>query len=285
MWTAEGWKDYELIDCGGGQRLERWGGYLFSRPDPQAIWPRALNQSEWDKAEAVYTKSGGGGGWTMLDIPGSFEIGYGDIRLIVRAMGFKHTGVFPEQVVNWDFMAGLLKNAKGANVLNLFAYSGGATVTALAAGARVTHVDAAKGMVQLARENVRASGLANAPCRYIVDDCAKFVAREARRGARYDAVIMDPPTYGRGPSGEMWRIEDQLYPLVEACVSLLSDTPLFFVVNSYTTGLSPSVSAYLLSRALTGKGARIECDEIGLPVTSTGLVLPCGSTARAVFGG
>lgn len=282
MWTADGWQDYALLDCGGGMRLERWGRELLSRPDPTAIWP-PLPLREWREVGGRYERSSSGGGkWNISSLPERWTIGYGSLRFIIKPMGFKHTGIFPEQAVNWDWFSALIRSAgRPVSVLNLFGYTGGATLAAALAGAEVCHVDAARGIVAHGRENAAASGLSDAPIRWIVDDCAKFAARELRRGRKYDAVIMDPPSYGRGPDGEVWRIEENLYPLLSDCVSLLSDNPLFFLINSYTTGLSPSAAGYALSRALLPRfGGRVESGEIGLPVGSTGLVLPCGSSAR-----
>ncbi len=282
MRTAN-WKEYELIDTSCGERLERWGNIILIRPDPQIIWETEKNNILWSKAHARYNRSSSGGGsWTPYKkVPDVWNVKYKDIIFGVKPMGFKHTGIFPEQAVNWDFMYDKIKNAgRPINVLNMFAYTGGATLACAAAGAKVCHVDASKGMVQWARENARLSSLEGAPIRWIVDDCVKFVQREIRRGNKYDAIIMDPPSYGRGPSGEIWRLEDQLFKLVNMCSEILSDNPLFVVLNSYTTGLSPSVMNYLLSTVLLKKyKGRVSADEIGLPVTQTGLVLPCGSTA------
>ena len=285
MWLADGWKDYEVIDTCGGEKLERWGDVYLRRPDPQAIWP-ARDPSLWRKAQAHYHRSEkGGGSWQFFTkLPDRWVMNYKNLRFYVRPTGFKHTGLFPEQAANWDWMTDLVaervKQGREVRVLNLFAYTGGATLAAAAAGASVCHVDAAKGMVAWARENAAASGLSGAPIRWIIDDCAKFVEREIKRGRRYDAVIMDPPSYGRGPGGEVWKLEEQLYGLVEMCVPVLTDDPLFFILNSYTTGLSPSVMAYLLGVLLRPKfGGYVSADEIGLSVTETGLVLPCGSTA------
>ena len=284
MLISTGWKDYKLLDCGGGERLERWGGYILRRPDPQAAFPRA-DGSGWNKADAVYTRIGGGGEWTVKNVPESWQIGYGDLRFVVKPMNFKHTGLFPEQAVNWDRCRALIKAAgRPVKVLNLFGYTGGATVACAKAGASVTHVDAAKGMVQTAKENAALSGLADAKIRYIVDDCKKFTEREQRRGNRYDAVIMDPPSYGRGPGGEVWKIEDMLYPLIGLCAGVLTEKPLFFLVNSYTTGLSPNTVGYMLNTLLKKFGGRVEADELGLPSAASGLPLPCGASAfwRAV---
>ncbi len=284
MRAANNWADYELLDASAGERLERWGEFILIRPDPQVLWNTKKAHPAWQNAHAHYHRSNTGGGhWERLrPLPDSWQIGYGDLRFNLKPMGFKHTGLFPEQAVNWDDMAAQIKAAgRPIRVLNLFGYTGGATLACVAAGAHVTHVDAAKGMVTWGRENVTASGLADRPMRWLVDDCGKFVQRELRRGNSYDAILMDPPSYGRGPNGEVWKLEEQIWPLVEQCVALLSDTPLFFYINSYTTGLSPSVMQYILASLIPPKnGGHIDADEIGLPVTQSGWVLPCGSTAR-----
>ncbi|MCI9263222.1 MAG: SAM-dependent methyltransferase [Oscillospiraceae bacterium] len=283
MWIADGWKDYELIDCGGGEKLERWGKYILVRPDPQAIWQTPRTDPRWGKANARYARSATGGGqWAKKEVPDRWTARYKDLTFNVKPMNFKHTGLFPEQAANWDFCGDLIRKAgRPISVLNLFAYTGAATVACAAAGASVCHVDAAKGMVQWAKENAQSSGLADAPIRYIVDDCAKFAQREIRRGHTYDGIIMDPPSYGRGPSGEVWRLEENLWPFVELVAQLLSDKPLFFLINSYTTGLAPSVLTYILETLVTKKyGGHTESQELGLPVTSTGLALPCGATGR-----
>ena len=277
------WKDYELIDASSGERLERWGEIILIRPDPQIIWNTPKDNPLWRKAHARYHRSSSGGGqWeVMKKIPDVWQVRYKSLTFNIKPMGFKHTGLFPEQAVNWDDMAEMIRSANGPiKVLNLFAYTGGATLACLAAGANVCHVDASKGMTQWARENAASSGLDKLPQRWIVDDCIKFVQREIRRGNRYDAVIMDPPSYGRGPGGEVWKLEEQVYSLVELCSQVLTDSPLFFNINSYTTGLSPSVMNYLNGAILRPKfGGTITADEIGLPVTQTGLILPCGATA------
>ncbi|MEG1426336.1 MAG: class I SAM-dependent methyltransferase [Oscillospiraceae bacterium] len=277
------WQDYELLDTGFGQRLERWGDVILIRPDPQIIWGSPKTNPFWENAHARYVRSSAGGGqWRELKkVPPVWKIGYGDLTFRLKTMGFKHTGIFPEQATNWDFTRKKILEAKRpVKVLNLFGYTGAATLACLEAGAAVTHVDAAKGMVQWARENAEASGLSQKPVRWLVDDCVKFVQREERRGNTYDGIIMDPPSYGRGPGGEVWKLEEQLFSLVSMCLPLLSENPLFFVLNSYTAGLSPSVMAYLLGVLLRGKfGGRVDADEIGLRVTETGLILPCGSTA------
>lgn len=282
MRTAN-WKDYELIDTSGGERLERWGNVILIRPDPQIIWNTPKKNPMWKQANARYHRSQtGGGSWQELKtVPPMWKIGYNGLTFQLKTMGFKHTGIFPEQAVNWDFAMEKIRSAnRPVKVLNLFGYTGAATLACMKAGAQVCHVDASKGMVSWARENAAASGLADKPVRWIVDDCVKFVQREQRRGNTYDGIIMDPPSYGRGPNGEVWKLEEQLYPLVEMCLPVLSEHPLFFILNSYTTGLSPAVMEYLLGVMLGGKfGGKVSSSEIGLPVTETGLVLPCGSTA------
>ena len=283
MWVSDGWRDYELIDCGGGEKLERWGKHVLVRPDPQAIWQTPRNNPLWRRPDARYARaSTGGGAWEKKDVPAQWQVRYRELTFQVKPMNFKHTGLFPEQAANWDFAMEQIRRAgRPISVLNLFAYTGGATVACAAAGASVCHVDAARGMVSWGRDNARASGLEDAPIRWIVDDCAKFVEREIRRGRRYDAVIMDPPSYGRGPSGEVWKLEDSLWPFVELVAGVLSDEPLFFLINSYTTGLAPSVLTYILESLITPKyGGRTRSDELGLPVTESGLALPCGATGR-----
>ena len=287
VWLANGWDDYELLDCGRGEKLERWGDKLLVRPDPQAIWNTPRNHRGWDRPDARYARSSTGGGqWADRSVPQRWQIRYQDLTFNVGLMNFKHTGVFPEQAANWDFARERIQNAgRPVSVLNLFAYTGGATIACAAAGASVCHVDAAKGMVQWARDNARSSGLEDRSIRWIVDDCAKFVEREIRRGRRYDAIIMDPPSYGRGPSGEVWKLEENLYPFVELVSGVLSDDPLFVILNSYTTGLSPSVLTYILQTVIGGRfGGRTVSDELGLPVTATGLALPCGATGRWTAG-
>ena len=283
MRAADGWQEYELIDATNGNRLERWGSTILVRPDPQVVWKNGETSPQWAKANAVYHRSAQGGGqWeTKRKMPEKWHIKYGDLTLVVSPTGFKHTGVFPEQAVNWDYYRTLIQKAsRPIHVLNLFGYTGGATLACAAAGASVCHVDASKGMVAWGRENAAASGLQSKPIRWIVDDCAKFVAREIKRGVRYDAIIMDPPSYGRGPGGEIWTLEDSIYDLVELCCGVLSNKPLFVAVNSYTTGLSPSVMRYILHTLMDKKyGGVTHCDEIGLPVSATGGVLPCGATA------
>ena len=283
MWIADGWNDYELLDCGSGAKLERWGGQILVRPDPQAIWETPRENRGWRSAQGRYHRSSSGGGhWEKEKLPESWQVKYKDLTFQVKPMNFKHTGLFPEQAVNWDFAREKIERAgRPVRVLNLFAYTGGATVACAASGAQVCHCDAAKGMVSWAKENARVSGLENAPIRWIVDDCAKFVEREIRRGRTYDAIIMDPPSYGRGPGGEVWKLEDNLFPFVRLCTQVLSERPLFVIINSYTTGLAPSVLGYLLSLLVKEKfGGRVTWDELGLPVTETGLALPCGATGR-----
>lgn len=283
MWIADKWRDYELLDCGGGEKLERWDKQFLVRPDPQAIWEASHRNPAWKQANARYCRSKSGGGhWEKRKLPEQWKMHYGELTFQVKPMNFKHTGLFPEQAVNWDFVMDKIRNAnRPINVLNLFAYTGGATVACAKAGASVCHVDAAKGMVAWARENAQLSGLKDAPIRWIVDDCAKFVEREIRRGRKYDAIIMDPPSYGRGPSGEIWKLEQNLYPFVKLCAGVLSDKPLFVLINSYTTGLAPSVLGYLL-QVIVGKkyGGNCTWDELGLRVTDNGLALPCGATGR-----
>ena len=283
MWIAEQWQDYELLDCGGGEKLERWGEQYLVRPDPQAIWDSPRKNPAWKRANARYLRSQTGGGhWEKKALPESWQVHYKDLTFQVKPMNFKHTGVFPEQAANWDFIDDQIRRAgRPVSVLNLFAYTGGATLAAAAAGASVCHVDAAKGMVAWARENAAASGLSGAPIRWIIDDCAKFVEREIKRGRRYDAVIMDPPSYGRGPSGEIWKLEKDLFPFLKLVSGVLSEDPLFFIINSYTTGLAPSVLTCLLDSVVTPRfGGGTVSDELGLPVTDSGLVLPCGATGR-----
>lgn len=282
---ADKWKDYSVISTGDGYKLERWGSVTLLRPDPQVIWPAKTDMSAYKSLNAKYIRSeSGGGGWKYLrPTPEEWTIGYGDLKFLIKPMGFKHTGLFPEQAVNWERCASLIKGAnRPISVLNLFAYTGGATVACLAAGASVCHVDASKGMVERAGENVRLSGLGGANVRFIIDDCKKFVAREIRRGRRYDAIIMDPPSYGRGPNGETWKIESELYPLVELCAGVLSDAPLFFLINSYTTGLQPAVLANILRLALSGRRGETDAYEVGLP-TEEGVCLPCGAGGMYIF--
>lgn len=283
MWVSDKWKDYELIDCSDGEKLERWGSQVLVRPDPQAIWKTERRNAGWSAPSAKYCRSGSGGGhWDKKGLPESWQIRYSDLTFNVRPMNFKHTGIFPEQASNWDYAGDMIKNAgRHISVLNLFAYTGGATVACAKAGADVCHVDAAKGMVAWARENARSSGLDGAAIRWIVDDCGKFVEREIRRGRKYDAIIMDPPSYGRGPGGEVWKLENDLWDFVSLCSGVLSDTPAFVIINSYTTGLSPSVLTYICQSVFGRKfGGSAQSDELGLPVTESGLILPCGSSCR-----
>ena len=288
MWIADGWNDYEVLDTSAGEKLERWGDYILVRPDPQVIWNTPHKVREWKQKNGHYHRSNKGGGqWEFFDLPEQWEISYGNLKFHLKPFHFKHTGLFPEQAVNWEWSGNLIREAKKKNpgkeikVLNLFAYTGGATVACADAGAAVTHVDASKGMVTWAKENAAASGLANAPIRYLVDDCVKFVEREIRRGNHYDAIIMDPPSYGRGPKGEIWKIEESIYPFIELTTQILTDKPLFYLVNSYTTGLQPAVLTYMIQTALVPRfGGVVESSEIGLPVSSNGLVLPCGASGR-----
>ena len=286
MWIADNWKEYTVIDTSSGEKLERWGKYTLIRPDPQVIWKTEKKNPLWRTADASYKRSKtGGGAWSDNKLPESWVISYGDLSFRIKPMGFKHTGLFPEQAANWDWFGDLIQNAnRPIKVLNLFAYTGGATVAAAKAGAQVVHVDASKGMVAAAKENARLSGLADAPIRYIVDDCKKFIEREIRRGNKYDGIIMDPPSYGRGPTGEVWKIEENIDEFVALTANLLSDEPLFFLLNSYTTGLSASTMKYITSvRLLSKRGGYSEADELGLPVGNSGLALPCGSSVRVTF--
>ncbi len=283
MRVAENWTDYELIDCSDGERLERWGEVILVRPDPQVIWKTPKENPLWKSPHAQYRRSNtGGGAWhNYVGLPGYWKIGYGELNFNIKTMGFKHTGLFPEQAVNWDMTAALIKNAgRPVSVLNLFGYTGAATVAALKAGASVVHVDAARGMVQWAKENAVSSGVEGSKVRWLVDDCVKFVQRELRRGSRYDIIIMDPPSYGRGPGGEVWQLENEIYGFVKQCAGLLSNTPLMLLLNSYTTGLSPTVMNYILHSVLVPeRGGRVDGDELGLRVTQTSLTLPCGASA------
>lgn len=285
MWTAQNWKDYEVIDTSKGEKLERWGNYILLRPDPQVIWNTPQKAKEWKKLNGHYHRSSKGGGeWEFFDLPTEWSIHYQDLTFRLKPFSFKHTGLFPEQAVNWDWFREIIqKSGRLVKVLNLFAYTGGATLAAAKAGASVTHVDASKGMVTWAKENAASSGLADAPIRYLVDDCVKFVEREIRRGNTYDGIIMDPPSYGRGPKGEIWKIEDSIYPFIELASQLLSKEPLFFLINSYTTGLQPAVLSYLLNSVITPKhGGQVCSSEIGLPVRESGFILPCGASGRWV---
>lgn len=283
MRIADAWRDYELLDASDGEKLERWGDILLVRPDPQIIWKTPRLHPAWKQAHACYRRSNTGGGrWELRrKMPDQWRVSYRSLNFQVKTMGFKHTGLFPEQAVNWDYLSERIRSAgRPVRVLNLFAYTGGATVACSAAGAQVVHVDASKGMVAWAKENAVASGLEKNPVRWIVDDCIKFVQREIRRGNKYDVIIMDPPSYGRGPGGEVWKLEDEVYSFVELCSQVLSEQPLMFVLNSYTTGLPASVMEYILGVVLQKKfGGSVSSDEIGLPVTASGFVLPCGATA------
>ncbi len=282
MFTADGWKEYRLIDASDGERLESWNGHLLIRPDPQVIWNGAKKSPLWKKADGVYRREGGGGSWVKKDIPEEWNISYGDMTFLLSPMGFKHTGLFPEQAANWDWFAPLIKNSgRKIKLLNLFAYTGGASIAAAKAGAFVCHVDASKGMVLRAKQNAVLSGVPDDGIRYIVDDCVKFVEREIKRGNRYDAVILDPPSFGRGPKGERWMLEQSLDKLIGLISGVISDEPLFVLLNSYTTGLSASTCGYILGRHLVDKfGGKVESDELGLPVETSGMYLPCGAASR-----
>ena len=290
MWLADQWNDYEVIDCSKGEKLERWGDYLLVRPDPQVIWDTPKKEKGWRKMNGHYHRSSKGGGeWEFFQLPKEWTIQYSlpinkKLTFHLKPFSFKHTGLFPEQAANWNWFSQLIADAvsKGrqVKVLNLFAYTGGATLAAAAAGASVTHVDASKGMVTWAKENAISSGLKDDPIRWLVDDCVKFVEREIRRGNHYDAIIMDPPSYGRGPKGEIWKIEESVYPLIQLCSQILTDNPLFFLINSYTTGLQPAVLSYMISTVLGTANGTVTASEIGLPVSSNGLVLPCGASGR-----
>ena len=283
MWIADRWKDYEVLDTSSGEKLERWGDYILVRPDPQVIWNTKKTLPGWKKKNGHYHRSAKGGGeWEFFDLPEEWSIHYDALTFHLKPFSFKHTGLFPEQATNWDWFSKLICEAnRPIKVLNLFAYTGGATLSAARAGASVTHVDASKGMVSWAKENAVASNLGEAPIRWLVDDCVKFVEREIRRGNKYDAIIMDPPSYGRGPKGEMWKIGEGIFPFLELTAQILSDDPLFFLVNSYTTGLQPAVLSYMIHTAIVSRfGGQVEAEEIGLPVTSNGLVLPCGASGR-----
>lgn len=282
MFVSENWKDYEVLDTAAGEKLERWGDVILRRPDPQVIWREPSDKSLWTRADGVYHRSRSGGGkWEFLKkLPDRWTVNYKNLKFYVRPTGFKHTGLFPEQAVNWDYIMEKTSQRKNPKVLNLFAYTGGATLAAAAGGADVVHVDASRGMVAWAKENLALSSLADKYVRFIVDDCEKFVKREIKRGHFYDGIIMDPPSYGRGPGGEMWKMEDKIYDLVKSTAPLLTDSPLFFIINSYTTGLAPTVIKNIITLAL---GCKAEADEIGLPVTSSGICLPCGATGRAIF--
>lgn len=295
MWTADRWKDYEVYDTSNGEKLERWGDYILVRPDPQVIWDTPHEHWGWKKKNGHYHRSSKGGGeWEFFGLPQEWEITYElpkqteakPLRFHLKPFAFKHTGLFPEQAVNWDWFSRMIMEQidlgkKEYKVLNLFAYTGGATIAAAAAGAFVTHVDASKGMVGWAKENAASSGIGEHSIRWLVDDCVKFVERELRRGNRYDGIIMDPPSYGRGPKGEIWKIEDAVYPLIQKAAQLLSEDAGFFLINSYTTGLQPAVLTYMLETAIVkNRGGFVESSEIGLPVSGSGLILPCGASGR-----
>lgn len=286
MWISDQWKDYTIVDTSDGEKLEFWGKYSLVRPDPQVIWKSEKKDPLWRRADARYQRSrSGGGSWNENRLPESWTIGYRDLTFQIKPMGFKHTGLFPEQAANWDWFRSLIENAgRPIRVLNLFAYTGGATVAAAKASASVCHVDASKGMVAAAKENARLSGLADAPIRYIVDDCKKFIEREIRRGSFYDGIIIDPPSYGRGPTGEVWKIEESIDDFVALTARVLSEKPLFYLLNSYTTGLSASTMKYIVGLRISDKfGGKIEADELGLPVKNSGYALPCGSSVRVCF--
>lgn len=283
MWIADHWTDYEVLDTSGGEKLERWGNYTLVRPDPQVIWNTKKEHPGWKKRNGHYHRSNKGGGeWEFFDLPDEWSIRYGSLRFHLKPFKFKHTGLFPEQAVNWDWFSKKIKNAgRPLKILNLFAYTGGATLAAAAAGAAVTHVDASKGMVGWAKENAVSSGLSDAPIRWLVDDCVKFVEREIRRGNKYDGIILDPPSYGRGPKGEIWKIEDSIYPFIELTAQILDKNAVFYLINSYTTGLQPAVLSYMINSVIVKQfGGCVEAQEIGLPVTQSGLVLPCGASGR-----
>lgn len=283
MWVADKWEEYQILDTSNGEKLEKWGEYELVRPDPQVIWNTPRKLSGWKKPNAHYHRSHKGGGeWEFLNLPKQWSIRYGELTFQLKPFSFKHTGLFPEQAVNWDWFSEKIRYAgRPVKVLNLFAYTGGATLAAAAAGAKVTHVDASKGMVAWAKENAKSSGISETSVRWLVDDCMKFVEREIRRGNHYDGIIMDPPSYGRGPKGEIWKIEDAIFPLVQSCTKLLSNNPLFFLINSYTTGLAPSVLSYMLGLTVAPLyGGKITAEEIGLPVKTNGMVLPCGASGR-----
>lgn len=286
MWIADAWNDYEVIDTSGGEKLERWGDYILVRPDPQVLWDTPRTDRRWKQKNGHYHRSSKGGGeWEFFHLPQEWSIRYGALTFHLKPFSFKHTGLFPEQAVNWDWFSSIItdriKSGQPVKVLNLFAYTGGATLAAAAAGAQVTHVDASRGMVGWAKENAAVSGLGEAPIRWLVDDCVKFVEREIRRGNRYDGIIMDPPSYGRGPKGEIWKLETSIWPFLTLTAQLLSDDALFFLLNSYTTGLQPAVLSYMLSEAVAkGRGGQVEAGEIGLPVSASGLILPCGASGR-----
>lgn len=286
MWIANQWNDYEILDTSNGEKLERWGDYFLVRPDPQVLWTTPKTHKNWKQKNGHYHRSSKGGGeWEFFHLPKEWKIQYKDLTFHLKPFNFKHTGLFPEQATNWDWFSSIIKQRTTTDhafkVLNLFAYTGGATLSAAAAGAHVTHVDASKGMVNWAKENATSSGLATAPIRWLVDDCVKFVEREIRRGNTYDGIIMDPPSYGKGPKGELWKIEDSIFPFIELTAKLLSKESSFLLINSYTTGLQPAVLTYMVQTAICSQyGGEVTAKEIGLPVTSNGLVLPCGASAR-----
>ena len=283
MWIADNWKDYEVLATSNGEKLERWGDYVLVRPDPQVLWDTPHTHSGWKNKNGHYHRSNKGGGeWEFFNLPDEWSIQYKDLTFHLKPFKFKHTGLFPEQAVNWDWFSSIIKESdRPLKILNLFAYTGGATLAAAKAGASVTHVDASKGMVQWAKENAVASGLGEAPIRWLVDDCVKFVEREIRRGNHYDGIIMDPPSYGRGPKGEIWKIEDSIFPFIELTTQLLNQDSKFLLINSYTTGLQPAVLSYMINTAVVSKfGGSVEANEIGLPVSEDGLVLPCGASGR-----
>lgn len=286
MWIADKWKDYEILDTSGGEKLERWGDYILVRPDPQVIWNTKKEHKGWKKKNAHYHRSSkGGGSWEFFSLPEKWTIQYGQLSFGLQPFSFKHTGLFPEQAVNWDWMEKKIRErtvrGRTVNILNLFAYTGGATIACAHAGASVTHVDASKGMVTWAKENARLSGLFDAHIRWLVDDCGKFAEREIRRGNKYDAIILDPPSYGRGPKGEIWKMEDSIFPFLERLMLLLSPDPVFFLLNSYTTGLQPGVLSYMLNLTLVEKfGGHVKAEEIGIPLKGKNLVLPCGASGR-----
>ena len=285
MWIADQWKDYEVLDCSGGEKLERWGDYILVRPDPQVIWNTPHSNEGWKHKNGHYHRSKKGGGeWEFFNLPKQWQIHYRELTFNLKPFSFKHTGLFPEQATNWDWFSEKIRTARAkgrpVKVLNLFAYTGGATLAAAAAGASVTHVDASRGMVNWAKENAASSGLSDAPIRWLVDDCVKFVEREIRRGNKYDGIIMDPPSYGRGPKGEIWKIEEKIHSFISLCTQILADEPLFFLVNSYTTGLAPAVLTYMIATELKKWGGHVDSQEVGLPVTESGLVLPCGAAGR-----
>ncbi|MBQ7767095.1 MAG: class I SAM-dependent methyltransferase [Lachnospiraceae bacterium] len=283
MWIANNWKDYEVLATSNGEKLERWGDYILVRPDPQVIWDTPHTHSGWKHKNGHYHRSNKGGGeWEFFSLPDEWSINYKDLTFHLKPFKFKHTGLFPEQAVNWDWFSSIIKESdRPLKILNLFAYTGGATLAAAKAGASVTHVDASKGMVQWAKENAVASGLGDAPIRWLVDDCVKFVEREIRRGNHYDGIIMDPPSYGRGPKGEIWKIEESIFPFIELTAQLLTKDSKFLLINSYTTGLQPAVLSYMINTAIVSKfGGSVDANEIGLPVSEDGLVLPCGASGR-----